>query len=180
MKNIKAIIFDFNGTMIHDSEFHRRVWYEFIPRYTGRRVTYEEIDAKILGRDNDSILKCYLGEHLTDREIAELTHEKEAAYRRLCLENKEQFKFVDGKPYVYLPLHRGKVVKRPIEGLLCGTAPFLLPDVPGMNDQSHSADTVADLREVPDDLDGRLPEALVLGCYVYIGRRGVNRILQVK
>ena len=96
MKNIKAIIFDFNGTMIHDSEFHRRVWYEFIPRYTGRRVTYEEIDAKILGRDNASILKCYLGEHLTDREIAELTHEKEAAYRRLCLENKEQFKFVDG------------------------------------------------------------------------------------
>jgi HAD superfamily hydrolase (TIGR01509 family) len=96
MGNIKAVIFDFNGTMIFDSEFHRRVWYEFIPRYTGRRVSYEEINAKILGRDNASILKNYIGEHLSDREIEELTQEKEAAYRRLCLENKERFKFVDG------------------------------------------------------------------------------------
>ncbi|MGI6167074.1 MAG: HAD family hydrolase [Eubacteriales bacterium] len=93
---IKAIIFDFNGTMIFDSEFHRRVWFEFIPRHTGRRVTYEEIDKNMLGRDNASILRKYFGEHLSDREIGELTQEKEAAYRRLCLANKERFKLVDG------------------------------------------------------------------------------------
>jgi HAD superfamily hydrolase (TIGR01509 family) len=96
MGNIKAVIFDFNGTMIFDSDFHRRVWLEFIPRHTGRKVTSEEIDRNILGRDNASILRKYLGAQLSDREIKELTQEKEATYRRLCLANKERFKLVDG------------------------------------------------------------------------------------
>ncbi len=96
MINKKAIIFDFNGTMIFDSDIHRQVWYEFIPQYTSKKVTHEEIRDYILGRDNASILRRYFGEMLTDEEIKRLTYEKEATYRRLCLADKKRFRFVDG------------------------------------------------------------------------------------
>ncbi len=96
MEKIKAIIFDFNGTMIFDSDIHRQVWYEFIPKYSSKKVTREEIHDYILGRDNASILRHYFGESLTKEDIARLTYEKEAAYRRLCLNDKRRFRFVDG------------------------------------------------------------------------------------
>ncbi len=96
MKNIKAVIFDFNGTMIFDSDLHRRVWYDFIPKYTGNVVPYDELRDFVLGRDTATILRHYLGEGLSEGEISRLTYEKEAAYRRLCLEDTEKFKFVDG------------------------------------------------------------------------------------
>jgi HAD superfamily hydrolase (TIGR01509 family) len=96
MYNKKAVIFDFNGTMIFDSDIHRQVWFEFIPEHTSKKVTREEIRDYILGRDNASILRRYFGEHLSDEEIARLTYEKEATYRRLCLTDKKRFKFVDG------------------------------------------------------------------------------------
>lgn len=92
----KAVIFDFNGTMIFDSDIHRRVWYEFLRERAPRHVSYEEVRDHVLGRDNANILRHYLGEGLSERQIAEYTYEKEATYRRLCLEDKQRFKFVDG------------------------------------------------------------------------------------
>lgn len=96
MGKIKAVIFDFNGTMIFDSDIHRSVWYEFIPKYTSKIVTQEEIRDFILGRDNASILRHYFGHQLTDEDICRLTYEKEATYRRLCLNDKKRFRFIDG------------------------------------------------------------------------------------
>lgn len=96
IRNIKAVIFDFNGTMIFDSDIHRRVWYEFFRERAPRPVSYEEIRDHVLGRDNACILRHYLGESLSDDEIEKYTYEKEATYRRLCLEDEKRFRFVEG------------------------------------------------------------------------------------
>lgn len=84
LKDIKGVIFDFNGTLIFDSHIHRAVWRDFIPALTGRHITDDEVDRKMLGRDNAHILHDYLGD-ISDEETARLTYEKEAEYRRRCL-----------------------------------------------------------------------------------------------
>lgn len=84
LKDVKGVIFDFNGTLIFDSHIHRAVWRDFIPAHTGRHITDDEVDRKMLGRDNAHILHDYLGD-ISDEETERLTYEKEAEYRRRCL-----------------------------------------------------------------------------------------------
>ena len=93
MKQIRGIIFDFNGTMIYDSPIHRGVWMDFIPAHGGV-LTEEGFDKRILGRDNAHILVDFFGD-LTDEQIERMTYEKEAEYRRRCV-NDPRFRLVDG------------------------------------------------------------------------------------
>lgn len=97
MKNkVKGVLFDFNGTMIFDSAIHRAVWRDFMPKLTGKAVADEEIDKKMLGRDNASIFRSYLGDDIDPSRIERLTYEKELAYREKCLVDPVHFRFVDG------------------------------------------------------------------------------------
>ena len=41
MKN--AFLFDLNGTIIDDMEFHARAWYEILVNQLGARLTWEEV-----------------------------------------------------------------------------------------------------------------------------------------
>lgn len=93
MDTVKGIIFDFNGTMIYDSPIHRGVWMDFIPEHGGV-LTEEGFDKRILGRDNAHILVDFFGE-LSEEQIARMTYEKEAEYRRRCV-NDPRFRLVDG------------------------------------------------------------------------------------
>lgn len=92
---VKAVIFDFNGTMIYDSPIHRAVWFRFVPAHGGGEITDDDIDKRILGRDNAQILTDFFGK-LTPEQIDALAYEKEAEYRRMCLEDKKRFRLIDG------------------------------------------------------------------------------------
>lgn len=87
---------------------------------------------------------------------------------------------LEGDPDVYVLLGESEIVERTVEGPLGGAPHLLPPDVSRVNDQPLCADTVADLREVADDPDGRPPQVLVIGCNVDISDRGVDRIPEVE
>ncbi|MCQ2353658.1 MAG: HAD family phosphatase [Clostridia bacterium] len=93
-KKVKAVIFDFNGTLIYDSPIHCQVWREFVPANGGGEVTDEDLEKRVLGRDNAQILTDFFGE-LTDRQIEQMSYEKEAEYRRRCRIS-DTFRLVDG------------------------------------------------------------------------------------
>lgn len=93
---IKALIFDFNGTMIFDSEIQRATWHDYMPPLLGRHLTDEEFEKYILGRDNAHIFRMFLGEDISDELVEKLTYGKEAAYRERCLRDPVRFRFVDG------------------------------------------------------------------------------------
>ncbi|MDY4898156.1 MAG: HAD family hydrolase [Eubacteriales bacterium] len=95
MAGIQGVIFDFNGTMIFDSPIHRAVWHDFIPEHTGQTITDEQVDRTMLGRDNAHILRQYFG-NISDAEVERLAYEKEAEYRRRCLQDPVHFRLVDG------------------------------------------------------------------------------------
>ncbi|ASW42191.1 HAD family hydrolase [Clostridium isatidis] len=93
---MKGVIFDFNGTMLFDSDKQEKAWRMYIKKMIGRDVSDEEFKERVHGRNNSDILEYFSGKKLTEQEIDEMGEEKEVIYRRLCLEDKENFKLVEG------------------------------------------------------------------------------------
>ena len=92
-----AVIFDFNGTMIFDSPVHEAVWLDFIPEHGGVIGSPEEYAKHIYGCSNRHILTHFL-RGLTEEDIARLTYEKEAEYRRRLALDDRVCRLVDGLP----------------------------------------------------------------------------------
>lgn len=93
----KGIIFDFNGTLFWDSDKHSKAWRRMAEKLRPHReLTDEEMDRKIQGRINPSILE-YLAEKPLDVEtIEQLSLEKEEIYRRLCREDAINIRLAPG------------------------------------------------------------------------------------
>jgi HAD superfamily hydrolase (TIGR01509 family) len=95
-KNLKGAIFDFNGTLIDDSEFHDRAWNEISMQLRGRPFTEDEIRINIYGKNNRAIVE-YLSAGVPDADsTGTLAVKKENIYRGLCLANPERFRLVPG------------------------------------------------------------------------------------
>jgi HAD superfamily hydrolase (TIGR01509 family) len=82
LDDFDAAIFDMDGTMINNMEYHKKAWKEFAKRH-GFDVTDEEFKEKFSGKKNDQIFKMILGEDISSEDIAKYTEEKEALYREL-------------------------------------------------------------------------------------------------
>ena len=81
---MKAIAFDFNGTMFMDTDKHRLAWNEFFQGLIGRPLSDEEFRVYACGPAVDTIIRRFYRAGLDDARIAALCEEKEAIYRRLC------------------------------------------------------------------------------------------------
>ena len=90
-----GILFDFNGTMVFDGEFHKEAWDVFSKKYRGYAMPEEEM-ARAHGQTNKQIIRMLLGDSLTDQESERLSKDKEALYRECCLQHKDEYQLVDG------------------------------------------------------------------------------------
>jgi beta-phosphoglucomutase len=77
-----AAIFDMDGTMINNMQFHKNAWKEFAKRY-GMELTDKEFKEKISGKSNDKILHTIFSKQFTKEEYNALVEEKESLYREL-------------------------------------------------------------------------------------------------
>jgi beta-phosphoglucomutase len=82
LDNIKAAIFDMDGTMINNMAYHKKAWAEFFKRHE-LSFTDDEFRQKISGKKNDQIFNLVFDRELTQEEIQEYTEEKEAIYREI-------------------------------------------------------------------------------------------------
>lgn len=86
---MKHVIFDFNGTLFFDSDFHRLAWHRILARY-GIHPSDEDIRRYYLGRANEEILRRVFGADSTDEFVEKMTAEKEATYRAICMEHPDK------------------------------------------------------------------------------------------
>jgi beta-phosphoglucomutase len=91
-----GIIFDFNGTMFLDSHLHEEAWIHMIKRYSSAKITEEDILLNVHGRTNNEILTHFISADLSSEQISQLSDEKEALYRELCLKEPEQLMLTTG------------------------------------------------------------------------------------
>lgn len=78
--SIKAVIFDMDGTMVDNNEFHKKAFQEFCKRH-GKTLTDEEYMKKFSGRSNKQVMPLVFGKDLTEEEFHRYDDEKESIYR---------------------------------------------------------------------------------------------------
>ncbi len=83
---IQGVIFDFNGTLFWDTEFHNQAWDIYLNRL-GMAVSDQEKDEHIHGKPNRDIFEYLFQRSLTAEELQTAVEEKESIYRDICLKS---------------------------------------------------------------------------------------------
>jgi beta-phosphoglucomutase len=77
----KAFIFDLNGTMINDMEYHTLAWYSIMTEDLMADLDYESVKKEMYGK-NHEVLERIFGKHkFSSEEIERLSTEKEKRYQ---------------------------------------------------------------------------------------------------
>ena len=91
MEQYKAFLFDLNGTVIDDMEFHIQSWYQILNNL-GATISYEETKLQCYGKNEELLERVFPG-RFTAGEISAMIIEKETRYQ----ENFRPFlKLIDG------------------------------------------------------------------------------------
>jgi beta-phosphoglucomutase len=78
----RAFVFDMDGTIVDNMDFHTRSWIAFFER-RGVTVDADEFFRTTAGRQGKEIIGAHLQDEFGEDDIALLIHEKEAVYREL-------------------------------------------------------------------------------------------------
>ncbi len=95
ISNVIAVIFDFNGTLFDDTEFHNRAWQNFAQKH-GKAFSAEELEYQVHGFTNKEILEYLFHKELTPEERNSLSEEKEEIYRNICHQNPDKCVLASG------------------------------------------------------------------------------------
>ena len=95
IERVKAIIFDFNGTLFWDTELHSEAWIKFSSTIRDKPLSNEEMEL-FIGKNNRTTLEYIKGSPLTKSEYENWSNQKETCYREICLKNKENLHLAPG------------------------------------------------------------------------------------
>ena len=79
---MKAFIFDLNGTMIHDMEYHTRAWQHLLNHELGGNFTWEEVKRQMYGKNQEVLVRMFGASKFTEEEMQRLGIEKEKRYQQ--------------------------------------------------------------------------------------------------
>ncbi len=94
---MKGVIFDFNGTMIFDKDFHDNAWQMFLENQIQRQISDAEFQEYVYGRSAQDILTHFLNRNISALESIQIEEQKEKIYRELCLKSPD-FHLAEGLP----------------------------------------------------------------------------------
>ena len=78
----KALLFDLNGTMIDDMEYHNKAWYQILNNDLNANISYEDVKKQMYGK-NDELLKRVFGvDYFTQEQLDEISVKKEKIYQQ--------------------------------------------------------------------------------------------------
>ena len=88
-----AFIFDLNGTMIDDMQYHARAWYDILNNDLKAGLTWDEVKAEMYGKNSELLERIFGENHFDETRMKELSLEKERRYQEAFLPN---LKLIDG------------------------------------------------------------------------------------
>lgn len=77
----KAFIFDLNGTMINDMEYHTQAWHSIINEDLGENHSFESVKKEMYGKNHEVLERIFGKNRFTPEEIKSLSFEKEKRYQ---------------------------------------------------------------------------------------------------
>ena len=79
----KAFLFDLNGTMINDMEYHAKAWHDILNNDLHANLTYPEVRKQMYGKNEEVLSRIFGEDHFTKQEMQEISLRKETDYQRL-------------------------------------------------------------------------------------------------
>ena len=89
----KAFLFDLNGTMINDMEYHIQAWFNILNDDLGAGLTYEQVRSHMYGKNDELFVRIFGKERFGLEEMRAHGIEKERRYQAAYL---PQLKLIDG------------------------------------------------------------------------------------
>jgi HAD superfamily hydrolase (TIGR01509 family) len=96
MTRLQGIIFDFNGTLLKDSNWHEDAWITIASKLRTKPLTVDEFQHNGHGRSNKEIITYLLGREPSAQELETVVDEKELMYRTVCLQKRNEFHLAPG------------------------------------------------------------------------------------
>ncbi len=78
----RALIFDLNGTMINDMEFHIRAWTEILNTDLKAGLNPEQVRSQMYGKNSELLVRVFGENRFTDEEMEFWSVEKEKRYQK--------------------------------------------------------------------------------------------------
>jgi beta-phosphoglucomutase len=78
----KAFLFDLNGTMIDDMQFHLKAWYHILNDDLGANLSWEETKSHMYGKNSELLIRIFGKDRFTQKEMDRLSVEKEKRYQQ--------------------------------------------------------------------------------------------------
>lgn len=83
LKTAKGFLFDLNGTMIDDMQYHKQVWYDILTKELGTDLSWEQVASHMYGKNVELLIRIFGPDHFTMEEMDRLSVEKEKKYQEL-------------------------------------------------------------------------------------------------
>jgi len=81
----RAFIFDLNGTMINDMEFHISAWTHILNEELKAGMTHDEVKSQMYGKNSELFIRVFGEGKMTNEEMEHWSIEKEKRYQHAYL-----------------------------------------------------------------------------------------------
>jgi len=81
MARYNAFIFDLNGTMINDMEFHSTAWYDILNQDLKAGLTREEVKSQMYGKNEELLDRVFGKGHFSKEQADTISLKKEHRYQ---------------------------------------------------------------------------------------------------
>src|SRR4051812_28929948 len=78
----KAILFDLNGTMINDMEYHTKAWFDILNNDLHANLSFDEVRKEMYGKNAELLVRVFGDKKFTIDEMDRLSLEKEKRYQK--------------------------------------------------------------------------------------------------
>ena len=79
---MSAFLFDLNGTMVHDMEYHTRAWQRLFNEDLGGSFTWDEVKPQMYGKNREVLTRMFGPDRFSNEEMDRLGLEKERRYQQ--------------------------------------------------------------------------------------------------
>lgn len=88
-----ALLFDLNGTVIDDMEFHAQAWHEILTTDLGADMSWDDVRKEMYGKNSEVLARIFGEDHFSGDEVHRASLKKEQYYQKAY---KPHLKLING------------------------------------------------------------------------------------
>lgn len=102
----KAFLFDLNGTMIDDMDYHTDAWHRVLNDDLGANLTRQQVKMEMYGKGEEMLVRVFGEGRFEEREMSDIVFEKEKKYQAAF---RPHLKLINGLQEFVLKAHSNGV-----------------------------------------------------------------------